>query len=114
MLVADLADLSTLELPAVHCAILLNVLQCTSVDRDRLLRDLFERLTPDARLLASIPNCHFGSGDILRRPLRRDDPRHDRSLVLKDARYVARALYRAGFKTVETFGTLDVFLLARR
>lgn len=114
LLVADLADLGRLELPPIHCALLLNVLQCTSVDRDRLLRDLMPLLTPDARLLASIPNCHFGSSDILRRPLRRDDPRHDRSLVFKDARFLTRALYRAGFQQVETFGTLDVFLLARR
>lgn len=113
-LVADLSDLARIELPPFHCVLLLNVLQCTSVDRDRLLRDLFPLLTKDARLLASIPNCHFGQGDILRRPLRRDDPRHDRSLVYKDARFLARALYRNGFQTVETFGTLDLFLLARR
>lgn len=113
MLVADLADLASLDLPPIHCALALNVLQCTSVDRDRLLRDLFELLAPDARLLASLPNCHFGPGEVLRRPLRRDDPRHDRSLVFKDARFLARALFRAGFRSVETFGTLDVLLLAR-
>ena len=66
------------------------------------------------RLLASIPNCHFGPEDILRRPLRRDDPRHDRSLVHKDLRYLTRELYRSGFETVESFGTYDAFLLARR
>ncbi|MEM7517513.1 MAG: class I SAM-dependent methyltransferase [Planctomycetota bacterium] len=114
MLLADVADLQKLDLPPMHCALLLNVLQCTNIDRERLLRDLFSLLTPDARLLASIPNCHFGPNDILRRPLQRKDPRHDRSLVFKDARFLARSLYRAGFKTVETFGTLDVMILARR
>ena len=114
MRLADLAELSTLGLPSFDDALLLNVLHCTSVDRDRLLSDLFPLLKPQANVLVSIPNCHFGVDGILRRPLRRDDPRHDRSLVFKDARALARRLYRAGFRTVETFGTLDVFLLARR
>jgi SAM-dependent methyltransferase len=111
---ADLADLERLDLPAFAVVLLLNVLQCTSVDRDRLLRDLKPLLTPDCRALVSIPNCHFGAHDILRRPLRRDDPRHDRSLVHKDLRYLTRELYRSGFQTVESFGTYDSFLLARR
>lgn len=113
-LAADLADLAKLELPRFEVCLLLNVLQCTSVDRDRLLADLKPHLATNARLLASIPNCHFGTGDVLRRPLRRDDPRHDRSLVQKDLRYLARELYRSGFRSVETFGTYDAFLLARR
>ena len=64
MRVADLADLAELELPSFDCLLLLNVLQCTSVDRDRLLGDLMPLLSPRARLLASIPNCHFAAGDI--------------------------------------------------
>ena len=111
---ADLAALPTLGLPRFDVVLALNVLQCTSVDRDRLLADLKPLMSDRARLLASIPNCHFGPGDILRRPLRRDDPRHDRSLVHKDLRYLTRELYRSGFGTVESFGTYDAFLLARR
>ena len=114
MVEADLAQLGGLRLPAISVVLALNVLQCTSVERDALLRDLKPLLTPDARLLASIPNCHFGPADLLRRPLRRDDPRHDRSLVHKDLRYLTRELYRSGFRTVEAFGTYDAFLLARR
>ncbi len=114
MLEAGLAELPALGLPRFDVVLMLNVLQCTSVDRDRLLSDLKPLLASDARLLASIPNCHFGARDILRRPLLRDDPRHDRSLVHKDLRYLTRELYRSGFRTVESFGTYDAFLLARR
>ncbi|MEM7165754.1 MAG: hypothetical protein AAF581_09835 [Planctomycetota bacterium] len=113
-LCADLATLRDLELPEFDAALLLGVLQCTTVARDRLLDDLKDRLTPKCSLLVSIPNCHFGAGDIRRRPLRRDHPRHDRSLVWKDLRYLARWCYRSGFQHVETFGTYDAFLLARR
>lgn len=111
---ADLAQLDSLELPQCDAALLLGVLQCTTVDRDALLKSLLDLLAPRCALLVSIPNCHFGAHDILRRPLRRDDPRHDRSLVWKDLRFLARWCYRSGFGHVETFGTYDAFLLARR
>lgn len=115
-LCADLNRLEELELPRFDAVIALNVLQCTTVHRDQLLAQLKPLLVDDsdrARLLISIPNCHFGSHDILRRPLARSDRRHDRSPVLKDLRFLARHFYRAGFSHIETFGTYDLFLLVR-
>lgn len=112
-LCADTGDLPNLGLPQFQVVILLNVLQCTTVDRDRLLADLQPLLAPGARLLISIPNCHFGSFEILRRPLDRSDPRHDRSPVFKEIRFLARRFYRAGFRDIETFGTYDLFVLVR-
>ncbi len=111
---ADLAQLARLDLPRFSVVLALGVLQCTTIDRDQLLTDLSSRLKPSARLLFSIPNCHFGSHDILRRPWRRDDPRHDRSLVAKDLRYLTRWCHRAGFQRVENFGSYDSFILALR
>lgn len=113
-LAADLGDLRSLDLPRFPIVIALGVLQSTTVDRDRLLADLKEHLEPEARVLFSIPDCHFESYDILRRPLRRDDPRADRSLVAKDVRFLARWCHRAGFERVETFGSYDAFVLALR
>lgn len=110
----DLMELSELDLGPVHVALLLNVLQCTSLDRDRLLNQLLDRLSPDSRLLISIPNCHFGAHDILRRPLDRRSKRHDRSLVHKDLRHLTRTFYRHGFSRIESFGTYDAFLLVQR
>jgi len=86
----------------------------SAADRDRLLEQLKNYLAPSCGVLISIPNCHFGAHDIERRPLRRDDPRHDRSLVWKDLRFLARWCYRSGFQHVETFGSYDAFLLALR
>ena len=111
---ADLAQLPQLDLPRFSIVLALGVLQCTTIDRDQLLTDLSNRLKPAARLLFSIPNCHFGSRDILRRPWRRDDPRHDRSLVAKDLRFLTRWCHRAGFQRVENFGSYDAFVLALR
>ena len=110
---------ATHRAPASNAAIafgvlLLNVLQCTDVDRDRLLESLRKRLAPRCGVLASVPNCHFGEEDILRRPRRRDHPRHDRSLVHKDLRFLTRWFYRSGFQQVESFGTYDAFVLGRR
>jgi len=110
----DLARLGRLDLPEVDLVLALGVFQCTSVDREQLLRDLMPRLSPKARLLVSIPNCHFGSSDILRRPLDRSEKRHDRSLVHKDLRFLSRHFYRHGFTRIESFGTYDAFLLIRR
>ncbi|MEZ6196634.1 MAG: hypothetical protein R3F20_13060 [Planctomycetota bacterium] len=61
----------------------------------------------------SIPDCHLGPHDVLRRPRDRRDPRADRSLVHKDVRFLARFFHRARFREIETFGSYDVFLLAR-
>ena len=113
-LCADVADLPGLNLPQFDVVLLLGVLQCTTVDRDSLLRDLKPHLAPGCGMLVSIPNCHFGERDILRRPLRRNDPRQDRSLVSKDLRFLTRWCYRSGFAHVETFGTYDSFLLGLR
>lgn len=113
-LVADLSTLPDLGLPRFDAVLALGVLQCTTVDRDRLLADLGPLLAPRCGLLLSIPNCHFGSRDILRRPHDRSDRRHDRSPVWKDLRYLTRWCYRAGFDRVETYGTYDAFVLARR
>ena len=112
--VADLNDLADMDLPQFSVVCALGVLQTTTVDRDRLLRALKGLLTPSARVLFSIPNCHFESYDILRRPLRRDDPRADRSLVSKDVRLLSRWFYRAGFQRVETFGSYDAYVLGLR
>lgn len=110
----DLMDLQGLDIGPVHVALLLNVLQCTSLDRDLLLSHLKDQLAPDSRLLISVPNCHFGADDILRRPLSRRSMRHDRGLVHKDLRYLARTFYRHGFSKIEAFGTYDAFLLVQR
>ena len=112
--VADLNELSSMELPRFSVVLALGVLQTTTVDRDRLLCALKGILTPSARVLFSIPNCHFESYDIVRRPLRRDDPRADRSLLSKDVRLLTRWFYRAGFQRVETFGSYDAYVLALR
>lgn len=111
---ADLDGLGALDLPTFEVVLALNVLHCTTIDRDALLRSLKSVMASRCRVLLSLPNCHFGNGDILRRPLDRNHPRHDRSLVYKDARMLARWLYRAGFDAIETFGTYDVFLLGKR
>ena len=96
----------------VDVAIVLNTLQCRTVDRDAVLAAI-GRVTHDrSRILISIPNCHRGVDDILRRPHDRRDRRHDRSLVFKDARYFSRHLYRSGRRRIEVFGTYDVFVLA--
>lgn len=109
-----LENLSDLALPKMDMMILLNTLQCTTVKRDRLLKDLIPLMAPSCRVLISIPNSHFSENDILRRPLSRQHPRHDRSLVYKDMRYLSRFFYRAGFSKIECFGTYDAFLLAKR
>ncbi|MHC4934630.1 MAG: class I SAM-dependent methyltransferase [Planctomycetota bacterium] len=114
MLHADLAALATLGLPPFPVVVALGVLQCTTVDRDRLLADLKGLLQPAAGVLFSIPDCHFGADDLLRRPYDRRDPRADRGLVSKDIRYLVRWCHRAGFERVETFGTYDAFVLALR
>ena len=111
---ADLNDLQALSLPRVEGVLLLNTLQCRSVDRDRLLKSLSELFADRCSLFLSIPNSHFGAYELLRRPALRSDPRHDRSLVNKDLRYLSRFLYRAGFRHVECYGTYDAFLIARR
>jgi len=110
----DVMDLQALGLAPVQVVLLLNVLQCTHVDRDALLKRLMSQVSPDARLLISVPNCHFGARDILRRPLDRSSKRHDRGLVQKDLRYLTRFFYRQGYSTIESFGTYDSFLLIQR
>ncbi len=110
----DLTELQQLDLGPVHVALLLNVLQCTSLNRDLVLNQLLDQLSPDSRLLISFPNCHFGADDILRRPLDRRSKRHDRGLVHKDLRYLTRTFYRHGFGKIEAFGTYDAFLLVQR
>ncbi|MDF1839390.1 MAG: class I SAM-dependent methyltransferase [Planctomycetota bacterium] len=110
----DLMELQDLELGQVHIALLLNVLQCTSLDRDSILNRLMKQLSSNARLLISVPNCHFGARDILRRPLDRRSKRHDRSLIHKDLRYLTRFFFRNGFSRIESFGTYDAFLLVQR
>ncbi|MCP5020804.1 MAG: class I SAM-dependent methyltransferase [bacterium] len=110
----DLMKLPELEIGPVHIALLLNVLQCTSLNRDEVLNQLLDQLSPASRLLISVPNCHFGANDILRRPLDRRSKRHDRGLVHKDLRYLARTFYRHGFGRIEAFGTYDAFLLVQR
>ncbi len=108
---ADLRDFSSIELPypTFELVVILNVLQCRTVDRDRLLSEVFQLATPQTRFAFSLPNCHRGSREILRRPRRRH-PRHNRSLVFKDIRYLARRLHRQGYR-VETFGTYDLYVV---
>ena len=110
----DVMEFPELKIGPVHVVLMLNLLQCTDVNREQLLPLLVEALAPSARLLLSIPNCHFGANDILRRPLDRDSERHDRSLIHKDLRYLTRFFYRHGFGRIESFGTYDAFLLIRR
>jgi hypothetical protein len=112
--VLDLIELPRLSLEPVQGVLLLNVLQCTSINRDQLLNDLKALFDKRCAVLISIPNNHFLHGDLARRPLSRRDPRHDRSLVIKDLRYLTRYFYRANFKLTECFGSYDAFLLARR
>lgn len=111
---ADLGALSQLKLKPVQGILLLNVLQCTTVNRDKLLNDLKALFAKRCAVLVSLPNNHFLSGDLARRPLSRKDPRHDRSLLLKDLRYLTRYFYRTPFKSIECFGSYDSFLLAQR
>ncbi|MDF1660169.1 MAG: hypothetical protein P1V97_00255 [Planctomycetota bacterium] len=111
---ADLGALSQLKLKPVQGILLLNVLQCTTVNRDKLLSDLKALFAKRCAVLVSLPNNHFLSGDLARRPLSRKDPRHDRSLIMKDLRYLTRYFYRTPFKSIECFGSYDSFLLARR
>lgn len=110
LLHASIDDLESLALPAFDAVLALNTLHVTTIDRDRVLRALTRLNTPGTRYLVSIPNCHFGANEILRRPLDRKDPRHDRSVALKDLRYLSRFFYRAGHPYLETFGTYDHFL----
>ena len=112
--VVDLAELAKQRLEPFDAVLILNTLQCTAVDRDSLLRDLSPLLAPRCAVLISIPNSHFGQHDLLRRPLSRRDPRHDRSAVARDLRYLSRWLFRAGFRVVESFGTRDALLLGLR
>lgn len=109
----DLNRLDRLSLPQFHLVLLLNLLQCRTVDRDLLLENLKPLLASNARLLISLPNCHFAPSDILRRPYDRRALSHDRGPMLKTLRFLARHFYRTGFRSVETFGTYDIFLLVR-
>ncbi|MEM7262751.1 MAG: class I SAM-dependent methyltransferase [Planctomycetota bacterium] len=113
MRVHDASRLEELELPQFDLVFVLNTFQCTALDRDACLRGLAKITHPGTRWLISIPNCHFGPTDILRRPLDRNDPRHDRGAALKDARYLTRHFHRAGYSKVTSFGTYDHFLLVR-
>lgn len=110
----DLGALSQLNLKPVQGLLMLNVLQCTTVNRDRLLSDLKPLFGERCAVLVSLPNNHFLSSDVARRPLSRKDPRHDRSPLLKDLRFLSRYFYRTPFKTITCFGSYDSFLLARR
>lgn len=110
----DLNDFQSTDYPDCQALLLLNVLQCTQVHRETLLRQLKPALRVAQGALVSIPNCHFLKDDIARRPLNRSDPRHDRSPLYKDMRSLARVFYRAGFQHVESFGSYDGFLCARR
>ncbi len=109
--VADLNRIDTLDLPDFQIVLLLNTLQCRTIDREALLSQMKPLLAPDARILISLPNCHFSPGDILRRPIDRKDPANDRSPTQKTLRYLARHFYRLGFTKIEAFGTYDAFLL---
>ena len=113
MLEHDLSEISAIDFPKFDIVLALNTLHCTSVDRDRVLQSLTMNTTAETQWLISIPNCHFGTRDILRRPIDRSDPRHDRSRALKDLRYLTRYFYRAGYQNVTTFGTYDWMLLVR-
>lgn len=108
----SLDHLDDLKLPEFQAVVALNTLQVTTIDRDRLLSRL-TRGRPQTPFLVSIPNCHFGGDEILRRPLDRSHRRHDRGPAFKDLRFLTRFFYRAGYSEVETFGTYDLFLLAR-
>lgn len=110
LLHASIDDLESLALPAFDAVLALNTLHVTTIDRDRVLSALTRINSRRTRYLVSIPNCHFGANEILRRPLDRKDPRHDRSVALKDLRYLSRFFYRAGQPYLETFGTYDHFL----
>lgn len=110
----DLGALSQLNLKPVQGLLMLNVLQCTTVNRDKLLSDLKPLFGERCAVLVSLPNNHFLSSDVARRPLSRKDPRHDRSPLLKDLRFLSRYFYRTPFKTITCFGSYDSFLLARR
>ncbi|MEE9391291.1 MAG: class I SAM-dependent methyltransferase [Planctomycetota bacterium] len=111
---ADLNALGKLGLPPMHAVLILNTIQCRGVDRESLLKAAVHLLEPRASLLLSIPNCHYGTEDLLRRPLDRKDRRHDRALVMKDIRYITRYFFRAGFETVESYGTYDAIIFASR
>jgi hypothetical protein len=110
----DIGELRSLSLKPVQGLLLLNVLQCTTVDRKQLLKDLKPLFDKKCAVLISIPNSHFLGTDVARRPISRKDPRHDRSLIMKDLRYLTRYFYRANFTSIECFGSYDAFLLARR
>jgi len=110
----DLARLKELGLPRFGLVLLLNLLQCTTLDRGALLRDLTPLLAERCGVLVSIPNCHLSPWGVLRQPLDPRDPRRDRSLVHKDLRYLTRFFYRAGFRKVESFGSYDALLVAWR
>lgn len=113
-LVEDASRFSQLDLPTFHAILVLNTLQCRTLDRERLLAGILDRLDPRGAVLVSIPDCHHGASDILRRPLDRADPRQDRSVVHKEMRFLARYFHRARFHHVNCFGSYDAFILARR
>ncbi|MCA8960035.1 MAG: hypothetical protein KDC38_05960 [Planctomycetes bacterium] len=113
LIVGDASDLRTLSLPRFDLVLILNTLQCTTVDRDALLGGLRDITHPGTRFLITIPNCHFGVRDILRRPVDRNDARHDRAAALKDIRFLTRYFHRAGYGRISTFGTYDLCLLVR-
>lgn len=113
-LVGDASRLESFDLPSFHAILILNTLQCRTVDRDALLNGVLKHLDKRGSVLVSIPDCHHGPSDILRRPYDRDDPRHDRSVVHKEMRFLTRFFHRARFRHVECFGSYDAFLLARR
>ncbi len=113
MLQHDIERLGELDLPTFDIVLALNTLHCTTLDRDKTLKQLGRVVTAETQWLITVPNCHFGADDIRRRPLDRNHARHDRRKALKDVQYLTRYFHRAGYRNISTFGTYDLFLLVR-
>ncbi len=114
LLQADAARAPELGVPPCDLVLCLNTLQSRQLDRDALLRGLKAVLRPRCRVLFSLPHCHLTAAGLHLEPYRRYLGRPERSLALKDARYLARYLYRSGFQSVEIFGTAYLYILGRR
>ncbi len=114
LLQADMQTADCLGLPAFDALLCLNALQSRSVDRDAVLRGLKALLKPHCDVLFALPHCHLTPSGLVLEPLRRYTGRRDRSLALKDARYLARYLFRAGFQQVEVFGSAYLYVWGSR
>lgn len=114
LLQADMQTADRLGLPAADALLCLSSLQSRDVDRDTVLRGLKRLLKPRCDVLFALPHCHLSASGLVLEPLRRHTGRRDRSLALKDARYLARFLFRAGFQQVEVFGSAYLYVWGSR